>query len=316
MPKRNEEVKSQLKKGVKKILLLDIINALKEGKRPSDISKDLNITKQLLSYYMGKLKALGYIKKIGYGVWEVQERSKKLTKDTLEVRGHAFMWKVRLPKIKNWNKRVEILDKLNIRYKLIGAYKKTPRIILKDRKIWLGDRYLIIYEPKSFLGRNAIESKNYAVQGLMELLELLESKFKVSFKIKGKYNFKVRRHHYALIKNLIAKQFNRENKKIMIFHEGDLWFIIDNSYNLEEAETVSKKTAVIDNLGFQEYMNSHKRTNFEVTPDFVLKMMHGIQQNQLMFAENMRSHIEAIRKLGNEVENLSESIKNVSQDNN
>jgi len=303
-----KEVKKQVSKEVKKLFLLDILTALKEGKRPPHISKELNITKQLLSYYMGKLKALGYIKKVGYGVWEVTERSTKLTKDTREVRGHAFMWKVKLPKIQNWKDRVKVLEKLGIKYKLIGPYQKTPRIMFKDRKIWLGNKYLIIYEPKSFIGHNATESQKYAVNSLKDLLEALEYKFKVSFKIKGNYEFKVRRQHYALMKNLIAKQCNKEGKTLQIFYEGDLWFIIDNSHNLQEAETVHTPTAKIDNLGFQNYMNSNKRTDWKVTPEFVLNTMNGIQQNQLIFDKNMKSHLAILKKLGEAVDELTKEI--------
>lgn len=306
--KRNKEVQSQVKKEVKKIFLLDIINALKEGKRPPHISKELNITKQLLSYYMNKLKVLGYIKKVGYGVWEVTKRSTKLTKDTREVRGHAFMWKVKIPHIQGWNNRINILEKLGIKYKLIGPYQKTPRIMFKDRKIWLGKKYLIIYEPKSFIGYNATESQKHAVSSLIELLNTLEYRLKVSFKIKGNYQFKVRRHHYALMKNLIAKQCNKEGKIINIFYEGDLWFIIDNSHNLQEAETVHTPTAKIDNIGFQNYMNSHKRTEFKVTPDFILTAMNGITQNQLIFDKNMKSHLKILKELGEAVRDLTKKV--------
>jgi predicted transcriptional regulator len=298
----------EVKKQVKKMFLLDIIKAIKEGNNLAQISKEKNITKQKLNYYIRQLKEQGMIRKLGYGVWETTERSKNLTKDYKEVRGHAFLWKVKLPKIRNWLHRITILNRLKIPYKLIGTYKKTPRILFKDRKIWLGNNYLIIYEPQSFMGKDAIESQNLAIWSLKQLLEALESKLKVSFKINGTYKFKVSRQHYALIKNLIARQYNKEGKKLNIFHDGKLWFIIDNSYNLDEAETVHPDTALIDNKGFQNYMNSHKSTDFKVTPDFVLTVMNGIQQNQLIFDRNMKSHLSILKRLGETVAELKEAI--------
>ncbi len=306
--KMKKEVQTQLKEEVKKIILLDIINAINQGKNIAHISKDFKVSKQRLQYYIRKLKNKGMIKKIGYGVWETTERSKTLTKDTREVRGHAFMWKVKLPKIKNWNKRIQVLEKMKIPYKLLGTHNKTPRILVKDRKIWLGSNYLIIFEPKSFLAHTATEAKNYAVLGLKQLLEDIEARLKVSFKIRGNYQFKVRRNHYALIKNLIAKQFNKEGKPMNIFYEGDLWFIIDNSYNLEEAETVHIDTAIPDNKGFQGYMNSHKRTDFKVTPDFILKTLNQVTQNQMMMDKNVVKHFEVLKGIEEAIKILSKKV--------
>ena len=303
-----KEVQTQLNEEVKKIFLLDIINAINKGKNIAQISKDFKVSKQKLQYYIRKLKNKGMIKKIGYGVWKTTKRSKTLTKDTREVRGHAFMWKVKLPKIKNWNKRIQILEKMKIPYKLLGTHNKTPRIIVKDRKIWLGTEYLVIFEPKSFLAHTATEAQNYAILGLKQLLEDIEAKLKVSFKIRGNYQFKVRRHHYALIKNLIAKQFNKEGKPMNIFYEGDLWFIIDNSYNLEEAETVHIDTAIQDNKGFQGYMNSHKKHNFQVTPDFILKSIHGLTTNAVYNDRNIVKHFKVLKDIEEAIKKLSDKI--------
>jgi hypothetical protein len=217
-----KEVKIQVKKEVKKIFLLEIINAINQGKSMARFCKEKDLKKQNLNYYLRKLKDKGMIKRIGYGVWETTERSKNLTKVTREVRGHGFLWKIKLPKIKHWEKRIEKLSKAEIPYKLVGAQHKTPRIIFRGRKIWLGDKYLIIYEPESFIGHTALESKKLAVFRLKQLLEALENKFKISLKFNGNYKFSVRRQHYALMKNLIAIQCNKEGKKIYIHHAGDL----------------------------------------------------------------------------------------------
>jgi len=302
----------EVKKEVKKKFLFDIVNALKKGKNPTKISDEMNISKQKLNYYIHKLKDQGIIKKIGYGVWEV----KKSTKDTIEkeVRGHAFIWKIKLPKIRNWEKRLEILEKLKIDYKLIGL-KKTPRIILKNKKIWLGNKNIVIYDINSFIGKTSLEARKLAVYRLISILEELENKLSISLKINGTYEFKVSREHYALMKNNLAIQCNKDNEKIYVYDKGGLWFCVDNSFNLDEAETLGRN-AMIDNLGIQGYFNSHKETNFKVTPRFILKgfketreIMNGIQQNQLIFAENMKSHISAIKKLGNAVDILTKTFQ-------
>ncbi len=256
------------------------------------------------------------IKKIVYGVLK-KKIGIKSTKDTIEkkVSGTARIWKIKLPKIKNWNNRKYILDKLNIPYKLIGL-KKTPRIIIKNRKVWLCNKSLVIYDINSFIGVNALESRKLAVWGLNELLEALESKLKINIKINGVYEFKVSREHYALMKNNLAIQCNKDKEKVYVYDKEGLWFCIDNSYNLDEAETLGNN-AMINNMGVQGYFNSHKETKFKVTPEFILNTMNGIQQNQLVFAENMKSHISVVKELGRGVRQLTKAVqkKNIKENN-
>ena len=309
-----KDVKNQLEKDVKKKFLLNLINALKSGKTPIKISKDLNVSRQKLNYYIRQLKDSGELKKIGYGVWEIKD-VKKSTKDPIkkEVRGHAWIWKIKLPKIKNWDNRIYILDKLKIHYKLVGI-KKTPRIIIKDRKVWLGNKNIVIYDINSFIGVTSLESRKLAVWGLKSILEALESKLKVSLKINGVYEFKVAREHYALMKNNLAIQCNKDKEKVYVYDKEGLWFCIDNSYNLDEAETLGKNS-MINNLGVQGYFNSHKETKFKVTPEFVLHMMNGIQQNQLVFDKNMKSHLKILDKLGKAIDRLNKTFqrKNIKE---
>jgi len=41
--------------------------------------------------------------------------------------------------------------------------------------------------------------------------------------------------------------------------------------------------------------------------------MNGIQQNQQIFAENMKSHIKAVQELADGVKDLRQEIKNFSK---
>ena len=302
-----KEVKKHLEKEVKKSFLLDILNLLNEGKNLSQISKILKVSKQKLNYYTTRLKEKGLIRKIGYGVWETSKNSSKATL-LKEVRAHAYIWKIKLPKIKNWDKRTELLDKKKIGWIPVGI-KNTPRIMLKERKIWLGKKNIIIFDPFSFFGRTAVESRKLAVNQLLGILRAIESKLNISILFDGLYHFKPSRHHYSLIKNNLAIQCDKEGKKIICYEDGKSWFVIDNSYNLHEAETINKDTSLIDNLGIQNLLNSHKRTKYKLTPEFILEVMGGIQQNQVMFAKNMGSHIKAIQDLSKGVNEFRREIK-------
>ena len=106
----------------KKDLDLTILELLKQGKNPSTISKELNISKQKINYHTTRLKKKGFLEKKGYGTWEV----KKLTSSTLpkkdrRIRGHAFIWNIKTNKKIDWKKRFE---SSKIDYKLVFISKE------------------------------------------------------------------------------------------------------------------------------------------------------------------------------------------------
>jgi hypothetical protein len=304
-----KEVK-EIEKEVKKDALLDIVFAsLEAGKSTKTIIKELSISKQKLQYYLNKLKSDGRITKLGYGVWQT---SKNRVANL--CRGHGFMWHLKLPKeVEGWDK---ILTNRHIEFKLINS-NHTYQIYLDNNKIWLSSKSIIIYDIGSYFGYNAIQSRKLGFYALKELLIKLQSKLGVNLRDKqDNFIVKPSRQHYSLIKNCLAVQCNKEGKKINVYNEKGIWFTIDNSFNLEEAETIHPKTALTDSLGIQKYFNEHKETNFEVTPKFILSTMQGIQNNQLIFAENMKSHIEAIQSLSKGVKRLTRVMSGILKENN
>lgn len=288
---------------------------MKEGKRPSVISKELKVSKQLISYYLRQLKEKGLVRKVAYGVWNVTKGSHKQVKDSTkdtplqprqvkEVRGHAFVWKLKLDKKRDWK---ELLLSKNIPFSLVGF--GTPRIIVNDKKVWLGSKNVIVFDSSSYFGSNAVESRKFAVVRFLRVLDALESKLGVSLRTRFGYVFKPSKSHYSLVKNDLAIQCNEQGVKIRVSYYGETWFLIDNSFNLDEAETVSPKDSLIDNIGVQRYFNSHKATGFKVTPEYVLDIVTKVTHNQGIFDANMKSHLEILSRLGKAVDELREEIK-------
>lgn len=313
-------------------LYLICFRLLKQGKSPSQICKQLNIKKQKLNYYLTTLKQQGYIKKIGYGVWEILKdydpkevkKSTQVTKNTTHeictsynpntTRGHAFMFHLKLPSnLKNWNRRSELLERSGISFKPLGNLGGGQRIIFKGRNIHLKSKALIIYDRSSYFSDLASETKSTAIYEFISLIESLERHLGANFKIKGKHVFKVSREHYGLVKNIMAKQYNKEGKKLMIENLHGVWLGIDNSFNIDEIEVFKNRhpeqeKAVINSEGLKGYFNSHEKTDFKVTPEFILNTMNGIQQNQLIFDKNMKSHLEVLNKIGNAIERFDKTV--------
>ena len=334
----HEEVKNDPQHNPQsKIFYLSIVQQISQGINPPQICLNLNVTKQSLQYYLTKLKQAGVIRKLGYGTWEIADAYlpvKKTSKKTLRVavdnpqqsnlyfftqdsiRGHAFVFTLKIPEnLRNWTNenREFFLAKRDIGFTNLTTFGGGQRIIFKGRKVWLTNKSVIIYEKSSYLAETATDAKSHAIYNFISLIKSLERLLHADFTERAgrQYTFKVSRQHYALIKNALAKQYNAEGKKLNIYSDKGLWFVIDNSFNLHEAETVHPETADTDNTKVQNFFNSLKEQ--PLTTSFILEVMHGIQQNQLVFAQNMGLHIKVIKDLGNGVNELASLIDELKQ---
>lgn len=305
-------------------LYLSVYNSIKAGLRPSIISSQLNLKKQRLNYYITSLKQQGFIKKIGYGTWEIlkpfDENKYKLSTwvaphnmDTLKsdlVRGHAFMFTLKIPaNLKNWTNRQDILTKQAIRFKPLkyGFVSSGQRLDFKGRKVHLFNNSIIIYEKSSFIALTSKESKKYAIYHLLSFIKALERFLHADFKIDAKYYFKVSRQHYSLIKNALAQQYDKENKKLYCYTSNGLWLVIDNSYNLHELETTNYKTSPDDNKIVQDFFNDLKTHPITISQLYgniteltnLLKQSTDGQIAQAMVTKLMDENIKwIIKKLG------------------
>jgi len=298
-----EEVKKEVKEVQNSSLLNIVFISIKAGKTTKQICSDLHISKQKLQYYLDKLKSQNKIQKLGYGVWQT-------SKDTVDnsVRGHGFQWHIKTKEIRVWK---DVLNKKKINFTEINK-GKTYQFYFKENKVWLSKSSVVVFDIKSYFGFNAVDSKKYAMSELQSFLNELQAKLGINLQFKGKYIVKTSRQHYALIRNSLAMQCRKDGTKINVYNERGLWFTIDNSFNLEEAETVHPNTALVDNLGVQKFFNEHKETKWEVTPKWTLEAISGLTKNQEMYAQNIESHIKAVQSLGHSAEANAMSVEMLS----
>jgi hypothetical protein len=315
-----------MKKNLKQVKILTtknnfnftILSLLKQGKNPAKISKDLSISMPNLAYYLRRMKKDGLIVKRGYGVWEVLKEVKILTKYGSDlpkdyVRGHAYVWRLYFPKeIKGYDQRIKRLRELDMHFKLIGITKNIPRIKVLGRKIWLCKDHIRIFEKKSasFYGDNAVESKKQAFREVLEIVRVLENKLGVSLK---PLNIETAREHYALIKNDLAIDQNKQGIIWRISDKDGEWLLIDDSLGQGgELENIGKGS-LKTNIEMKKWWNEQKETKFEVTPKFILNGFNQLTQNLNYHAENMKSHIKAVQDLGKGVEELVKVVKELKE---
>jgi len=260
----------------KKEVYYSIISYLQHSTNLTKLRKKLKISKQNLNKYLRKLVDTGAIKKLGRGWYEVNKNNNfvtqygsKLKQDT--TRGHAFIWKIKITKIpKNWDKRIEILNKNKINYKLVGIGKTTPRIKVYGRKVWLCNDHIRIWENKgkSFYGDTAIQSKRKAFDEMRIVMKAIENKLGIVLK---PYKLYVVREHYSLIKNELAKYHNERGEIVRISDEKGEWLCIDDSLGMGgELENIGKE-ALGNHTNMKKWWNEHKKYGFKITPSFLLQ---------------------------------------------
>lgn len=211
--------------------------------------------------------------------------------------------------------RIKILWKGN---KYTRLLKKGNQIQIDENKIRLFDKSIIIHIAHSFYAATAYKATAKSIQYLDTLLARLEHQLGVILTKDKYHNIKLVAHHYSEIKNELAKKCNVDKEKIKIYakEDGKVWFEIDNSLNLHEAETKHPKTAEQDmQEAVQPFFNG-LRENPGYTPGFVLESlgktdeaMDKIIKIQGIFDKNMMSHIAAVKELGSGVHRFSSKVE-------
>lgn len=289
------------------------------GKLPS--LEYLNLkSKQSLNYYVVSLKSKKFIRKCGYGTWEIlrpfdTKQVKILTPgtpkntqrlNTKDIRGHAYIIKLKIPNIRGWERRHEYLKKKGILYKNINLYGGCQQFIFKGFKVWLTNSSIVIYDKNSYMANLAKQAKARAIESHFKLFQALETFLGHTIKINGQYKFKVSRQHYSKVKDAFAKF--RKHEKLKLYNDTGLWLVVDNSFNLHETETVSTETGVTDMDSVIKPFFNELQKNPGYTPTYVNNTLAALIQDRKYWAEHQKSHIAAIKALAKHVKELGNKV--------
>lgn len=240
-----------------------------------------------------------------------------------KIRGHAFIFTLKVPKLFNWKKR-----ELYLKKKKIGFIEsnKGQKIIIDEYKIFLYDKRIVIFFPRgtSILENSAINSKKKALEDAMEVTYKLERLLNLSFRINKCYKIKVVKQHYAELKNELAEDFNKQNKKLHIRDEEGYWLLIDDSHNmnLNELETIDSKKADkdMDDI-IKPFFNSLRQKPFTAYDFENLFKMTKISAEQIgtfaeqqgAYAEEIKKHREAIAQMTSVMKKIETFLNSTSQ---
>lgn len=180
--------------------------------------------------------------------------------------------------------------------------KKANTIYIDGNTIRLYRNTIEVYSGHSFYADDVQKATSDSFNYWNRLFAILENDLKVILIKSRSQNIKLVKQHYAEINNELAKECNIKADKIKVFTTDDskLWFLIDNSFNLHEAETIHPKTARQDMDIVKPFFND-LRNNQPAVPSEMQKMIFGNAKSIQILANQPNVYTESINALTKQI---------------
>jgi DNA-binding Lrp family transcriptional regulator len=174
---------------------------------------------------------------------------------------------------------IKIISK-DDRYKEI--LNKCNHIEQDGSTIRLYNDSIEVYMPLMFYGEDAQQTDSKAIPVLQKLIYRLEDRLKVVLIKNGYENIKRVNAHYSEINNEVARDLRIKSDKLRIYtkEDGKLWFLMDYSLNVDEAEAVHPKTSKQDITTVKEFFND-LRDNEPCTITQLKQIIGSLAKEQL-----------------------------------
>lgn len=233
----------------------EIFNLItKDHLTPKQVSIKRKLSLSKTYKHIRKLKEKGYLNPLMQGG---QNGGVLVTPPTPEgavnhlVRLHGMQWKIDIKRNSGADERY---------FSKIGTH-----ILIDGNTVRCNKESIEIY-PKdgmSFFGKNDTDATIKGWHYYLNLISILENDLKLLLVTDRGQNIHLVKAHYAEINNELATECEKTGDKIQIRtpEDGKVWFVIDNSFDLLEAETVHSKTAAEDMAKIKPVLNDIRTNN-------------------------------------------------------
>jgi len=199
---------------------------------PNKIALRRGVSQQAISKSVVKLRKKEYLNQSFKGVVKsdttLQPPLKKQPFRYIRLHAQAF--------------KIELLFN-DYRYKDI--MNKSNTILVDGNTVRLFKNCILVYSHTQFTGDTveSVTAKSFVYWN--RFFVRLENDLKVILIKHRKQNIKLVAQHYAEVNNELAKDLNIKKERLKIYakEDGKVWFTIDHSFNLNEAETLHPETA-------------------------------------------------------------------------
>ena len=181
--------------------------------------------------------------------------------------------------------------------------------VLDGNTIRLYSDSLEVYGNKSFYGEDENKAMRQVFNYFNRFFIKLESHLKIVIVKPRSQNISIVKCEFAEVNNELARDCGDKSEKIKVFTRGDgkLWFLIDNSFNLHEIETVHRDTAKRDMQAVRKQFND-MRDNNPPTLSEVLELIYLVTEQNKETAAGLTSVVE-LMKPKNKLEPKEEKLK-------
>ena len=250
--------------------VLDMLT--KEFETPQRIAVRLQISHQAVYKLINKIRKKGYISR-GYsrGLQKIQTTTQlnpsKNLKNGIRLHDQEF--------------NIKILYGSR-QYK--SALKNKNLFYLDDNTIRLYNQSIEVYSNphRSFLAEDEQRATALSIQYWNKIFARLEAKLNIIL-IKGETtDIKQVNGHFSEINNELAEDCNKKQAKLRIYsrEDGKLWFSIDNSWDLNEAETLHPGTAKQDMRNVKRFFNDIRDNNPPTLSEVMITIKQTIDINK------------------------------------
>jgi len=267
----------------------------KEFLTKKQILSRLKISRQAVEKHIRNIRLKGYL---NFGVAKsnfIQSTQATNTFSPNKIRLHSQEWNIQiLTKTKQYEairKRINHIKDFDGNF--IRLYKDSVEV----------------YGKKSFLGITPQEATSLAMDYWNSFMVRLENELCISI-LKPRYqNIKLVNQHYAETNNELAKEQERQDIRTKVYtnDDGKLWFLIDNSFNLHEAETTHPYTAKQDIEKLQGFFN-----DLRDNPPTKMSELLGIMKNLAEYQKESFAGLSVLIKLLGGVPNTSDTTSDNS----
>lgn len=135
--------------------------------------------------------------------------------------------------------------------------KKSQITSIDGNTIRLYRDSIEIYSGQSFYADDAHKATSKSFAYWNRFFIRLENELNIIIVKPRSQNIRLVNHHYAEVNNELAEECEKKGYKISVYtrEDGKLWFKIDNSFNLHEAESLHPETAKQDMEKIKEHFN-------------------------------------------------------------
>ena len=282
-----------------------------EGLRVKTIIKLTTLKQRVVYKRLNLLREMDLIENI-FPLWKIvngqYEKCAKLLDDSNIFELHNISYVVKLLKKPDWwSKRKNYLIRLKEwQFKEVnfGKNGSNPyhQIINENFVIQCYAESLIIIARKRYYSNNPYETSIKAISDILDLLEWLCERFRFDFWCNGVPHLEVRNNDFNRMNDALANRVKKSKGKFLVEIDERRKVWVDMS------EPFGKEANYPGGQEKMEKITKDYLTKEVLLPSEIQRLVGENARSMSYYAENMRSHVEAIQTLSQTVKELKDEV--------